>query len=93
MKAWGAVQDVEGSMITFMADPHAELTKALGTEMTAEGPISVLGAPRCKRQALYVDDGVIKAFEVAESPEDPAGDATPDATLVENMLTLIPDAA
>lgn len=91
MKAWGQNQGVEGSIITFMADTQGDLTKALGTEMTADGPISVLGAPRCKRHAVYVDDGVIKAFEVAEAPDDPAGDAKPDVTLVENMLTHIPD--
>jgi peroxiredoxin/glutaredoxin len=91
MKAWGQNQGVEGSIITFMADTQGDLTKALGAEMTADGPISVLGAPRCKRHALYVEDGSIKAFEIAEAPDDPAGDDKPDVTLVENMLTKIPD--
>jgi len=82
---------VEGSIITFFADTHADLTNALGTLMTAAGPKEVLGAPRCKRHAIYVEDGIIKAFEVAESEDDPAGDEMPDVTLVENMLTKIPD--
>lgn len=90
MKAWAATQNVEGSIITFMADTQGDLTKALGSEMTDPGPIGVLGGPRCKRQAIYVEDGVIKAFEIAEGPDDPAGDAKPDVTLVEHMLTLIP---
>jgi len=50
-----------------------------------------LGRPRCKRHAIYLDDGEIKAFEVAEAEDDPAGDDKPDVTLVENMLTHIPD--
>merc|ERR1719311_1380366 len=46
---------------------------------------------RCKRHALYVEDGVIRAFEVAEGPDDPAGDAKPDVTLAESMLSKVPD--
>lgn len=91
MKAWADNQGVTGSIVTFMADTQGDLTKALGTEMTHPGPIGVLGGPRCKRQAIYLDDGVIKAFEVSEGPDDPAGDDNPEATLVENMLTHIPD--
>eukprot|EP01083_Nonionella_stella_P307224 1079048_1 len=41
MQAWGKDQGIEGSMITFVADPAAELTKALGMEMTHAGPPSV----------------------------------------------------
>lgn len=91
MKAWAQHQGVEGSIITFMADTQGNLTKALGTEMTDNGPISKLGGPRCKRHAMYVEYGIIRAFEVAESPGDPAGDNKPDVTLVEHMLTHIPD--
>jgi len=93
MKAWAEDQGVGDSIITFMADTQGDLTKALGTTMTHPGPASVLGSPRCKRQAIYVDDGEIKAFEVAEAEDDPAGDDKPDVTLVENMLTHIPDMA
>merc|ERR1712048_798754 len=39
----------------------------------------------------YVEDGIIKAFEVCCDPNDPAGDDKPNKTLVENMLSLIPD--
>lgn len=91
MKAWAEDQGVTGSIITFMADTQGDLTKALGAEMTDPGPIGVLGGPRCKRHALYLDDGVVKAFEVAEGPDDPAGDDKPDVTLVEHMMTHVPD--
>mmetsp|Transcript_143233 Transcript_143233/g.266944 ORF Transcript_143233/g.266944 Transcript_143233/m.266944 type:complete len:210 (+) Transcript_143233:484-1113(+) len=91
MKAWGKDQGIEGSLITFMGDTQGDLTEALGVKMTHPGPTSVLGSPRCQRHALYVDDGVIKAFEVAASEDDPAGDDKPDVTLVENMLSKVPD--
>mmetsp|Transcript_95290 Transcript_95290/g.150701 ORF Transcript_95290/g.150701 Transcript_95290/m.150701 type:complete len:203 (-) Transcript_95290:199-807(-) len=91
MKAWAADQGVEGSIITFMADTQGDLSKALGARLHHAGPIRKLGWPRCKRHAIYVDDGIIKAFEVAEGPGDPAGDDVPDVTLVENMMTHIPD--
>ncbi len=39
--------------------------------MTAEGPIEVLGPGRCKRFAMHVVDGVIKAVNVSEFPDDP----------------------
>lgn len=91
MMAWGKNQCVEGSMITMMADTQGTLTKKLGVLMTHPGPTGVLGAPRCKRHALYVENGIIKAFEVAEGPDDPAGDAKPDVTLVESMLSKVPD--
>lgn len=40
-------------------------------ELTAEGPIEVLGPGRCKRFAMHVVNGVIKAVNVSESPDDP----------------------
>ena len=60
MKAWAADQFVDGSMITMLADTRREFTEALGMTMTHEGPLSVLGNLRCKRFALFVDNGVIK---------------------------------
>jgi len=91
MMAWGKNQGVEGSLITMMADTHGKLAEALGVQMTHPGPIGKLGAPRCQRHAIYVEDGIIKAFEVAATPDDPAGDAKPDVSLVDNMLTKVPD--
>jgi len=89
--AWGKNQCLEGSIITTMADTQGALTKALGVTMTHPGPCGKLGQPRCQRHAIYVEDGVIKAFEVAAYEDDPAGDSKPDVSLVENMLTKIPD--
>jgi glutaredoxin len=91
MLAWGKNQCIEGSMITMMSDTFGNLAKELGVLMTHPVPTGKMGTPRCKRHALYVEDGIIKAFEVAEGPDDPAGDAKPDVTLCENMLSKVPD--
>jgi glutaredoxin-related protein len=91
MMAWGKDQCVEGSLVTMMADTQGALTKALGVSMTHPGPIGVLGEPRCQRHAIYVEDGIIKAFEVSASPDDPAGDDNPEATCVDNMLSHVPE--
>merc|ERR1739844_8082 len=89
MQAWGKDQGIEGSMVTFVADPAATLTKALGMEMTRPGPPSVGIIGRCKRFALHVNDEEIKATVISEGPDDPAGDDDPSATLVENMLEVV----
>lgn len=91
MTAWAKDQGVEGSMITFMADTRSELTQALGVVLDHPGPMGVLGNPRSKRFAMFLDDGVIKAFNIAEKPDDPAGDAYPEPSCVEAMLEVIPD--
>ena len=59
----------------FVADKGSALTKALDMTLDASGPLADLGNPRCKRFALYVDNGVIKHVAVSETLEDPAGDA------------------
>eukprot|EP00908_Phaeocystis_cordata_P025124 Transcript_7579.p4 GENE.Transcript_7579~~Transcript_7579.p4 ORF type:complete len:120 (-),score=56.12 Transcript_7579:563-922(-) len=55
------------------------------------GPNNVLGyhTKRCKRTAIYVVDGVVKAMAISEAADDPAGDARPEASCIENMLELI----
>ena len=68
---WARDQGVEGSIVTFLADTRAELTKALGMEMTHPGPMEALGNLRCKRHAAIVVDGVITAFNVSEAEGDP----------------------
>jgi len=45
-----------------LADTRRELTEALGMVMDHPGPLGVLGNLRCKRFALFVDDGVIKVI-------------------------------
>lgn len=67
MEAWGKDQGIEGTIVKFFADPMSELTRALDLEMTAEGPMTVLGPGRCKRFAIIFEDGVAKAIGVSES--------------------------
>ena len=89
MQAWAADQKIEGSIVTFMADPAAELTKALDMEMTHPGPPSVGIIGRCKRFAIHAVDGDIKTVKISEAEGDPAGDDDPSATLAEGMLSAI----
>mmetsp|Transcript_8855 Transcript_8855/g.10254 ORF Transcript_8855/g.10254 Transcript_8855/m.10254 type:complete len:93 (+) Transcript_8855:386-664(+) len=86
MQAWAEDQGIDGSMISFVADPAAELTKALDMEMTHPGPPSVGIIGRCKRFAIHAVDGELKTVKVSEGPDDPAGDDDPSATLAEGML-------
>lgn len=75
MEAWAKDQKIAGTNITFIADTTSALTEALDMVLAAPGPMRDLGNPRCKRFALYVDNGVIKHVAVSESADDPAGDA------------------
>lgn len=75
MEAWAKDQKIAGTNITFVADKGSVLTKALDMTLDASGVVAALGNPRCKRFALYVDNGVIKHVAVSEGPEDPSGDA------------------
>jgi peroxiredoxin len=89
VQAWATDQKIEGSFITFMADPAGTLTKALDMEMTHAGPPSVGIIGRCKRFAIYAEDEEIKSVQVSEGPDDPAGDSDPSASLADNMLRVI----
>jgi len=80
MEGWAKDQKIEGSMISFMADTRSELTKALDLVLDAEPAMAVLGNPRCKRFAIVVDNGTIKALTVA------GGDVPDEATFAEAML-------
>ena len=80
MGAWAKDQKIEGSNISFIADPNSLVTKALGMELTAPGPCAKLGPQRCKRFAMYVDDGIVKVINVSEAPDDPAGDDRPESS-------------
>ena len=86
MGAWAQDQKIEGSNISFIADPNSLVTTALGMELTAPGPCAKLGPKRCKRFAMYVDDGVVKVINVSEAPDDPAGDDRPESSCIDNML-------
>jgi len=100
MTAWKKDMGLAGSdLIEFVADTDADLTVALGLVLTGdgkpygarEGPNNALGfhTKRCKRSAMYVVDGVVKVMQIAEAADDPAGDARPEVSCVENMLKLI----
>lgn len=89
MKAWAADQKIEGSVLTFMGDPYSSLTNALDMKLTHDGPIGKGLTNRCKRSALYLVDGVVKAKEISEKPDDPAGDDFPESTCAPNMLKVI----
>ena len=90
MMAWAEDQGVkEDSMVTLMGDPYGDLTSALGMEMTHAGPASVGITGRCKRFALYVENGVVKIVRVAEADDDPAGDDRPEVTLADAMVDAI----
>lgn len=89
MSAWEDDQGTDGSYISMMGDPAGELTDALDMKMTHPGPPSVGIIGRCKRHALFVDDGTVKVVKVSEGPDDPAGDDDPSATLAPAMLEAI----
>jgi len=93
MTGWKKDQGLAGSdLIEFVADTHAALTVGLDIVLTTHaGPAGVLGAHtmRCKRSSMFVDDGIIKVIQIAEGEDDPAGDAKPEASLIETMLPLI----
>mmetsp|Transcript_93186 Transcript_93186/g.290533 ORF Transcript_93186/g.290533 Transcript_93186/m.290533 type:complete len:95 (-) Transcript_93186:198-482(-) len=94
MKGWAKELGIDGSIITFMADPQCRLTRKLGMAMTHPGPRGVLGNVRCKRFILVVDKGEVKAVEVSEAEGDPAGDNEPEGdvtakTRVDHLLTLL----
>ncbi len=77
------------SMLQLMADPKGELTKALDMEMTHPGPTEKGLWGRCKRHAIYAVNGEIKAIQIAESADDPAGDKNPEPTLAQAMLDIV----
>lgn len=63
MKAWGEATGATAAGITMLADPHSELTKAVG--MAYDAPLAGLMA-RSKRYALYAEDGVVKVLHREE---------------------------
>ena len=95
MDAWSEDQMVAkaGGLITMMGDPSGSVTSALGMTLAHPGPMSKLGYARCKRFAMYIDNGVVKISKVSEAgpngEEDPAGDDFPEATLAPSMIAAI----
>jgi peroxiredoxin len=61
MKAWAEATDALGT-IDFLADPHAELAKAVGLDRDMD-----IGL-RFRRSAMLIEDGVVEAVFVEEAP-------------------------
>ena len=74
MKAWGDAQKIEGTFVTFVGDPHSDLTKSLDMTLDHPGPRSVGIINRCKRHVFLFEGGLARYAAIAESPDDPAGD-------------------
>ena len=77
MMNWAKSSKTGLSMLTFLGDPNSEFTRATDLELTDPRPIAVLGPGRCKRFAMHVVDGIIKAVNVSETEDDPTGDDSP----------------
>jgi len=60
---------VRAGQVHVLADPHLELTKALGVVMEAQDK---LGTDRCKRFSAVIVDNTFKACPVACTPACPA---------------------
>ena len=80
MQAWGESQHVPAGM-RMLADGNADFTRALGLEMDASGYGMGL---RCKRFALYAEDGVVKQLFVEAPGEFRVSSA-------EHVLANLPD--
>jgi len=89
MEAWAKDQKTGLSLLQLMGDPKGDLTKALDMELTHPGPAGVGLYGRCKRFAIYAVNGEIKAINIAEAEDDPAGDERPESTLADAMLEAI----
>ena len=79
MKAWGESTGATAGGITFLADADSSFTKAIGQEFS----VPHLGfADRCKRFALYAEDGVVKVLNQGQETsacEISGGEAMLDA--------------
>jgi len=90
MDAWSMDMGVDKqSFVTLMGDPSAVFTKTISMEMIHPGPYAAGIIGRCKRFAMYVEDGVVKVLNVSEGPDDPAGDGDPEASLAPSMIKAI----
>lgn len=65
LSAWAKATGAVGK-ITFLSDGNGKFTKALGLEF--DGSASNLGI-RSQRYSMIVDDGVVKALNIEETPK------------------------
>ena len=89
MQSWAKDQKASVGLLKLYGDPYGELTKALDMELTDPGPVGKGLVGRCKRFAMHVVNGEIKAIRISEKPDDPAGDSDPSLTLADSMLEII----
>lgn len=90
MEAWAKDQKVIDTHVTFYSDPYGDFTKHFDMVMTHPGPVGKGLVGRCKRYALYIDDGEVKYQALAEDPDfDPAGDEFPEKCMPEQMIAAI----
>jgi glutaredoxin/glutathione-dependent peroxiredoxin len=66
LKAWALATGADGK-ITFLADGNANFTKALGLDF--DGSVKNLGT-RSKRYAMLVEDGIVKALHIEDTPSN-----------------------
>ena len=86
MTAWQKDQGADESLLTFYGDPSGALTKALGMVLDHPGPQGKGLFGRTKRFAAIVKNGVVKALEISERPDDPAGADYPGSSCAPSML-------
>lgn len=65
MGAWATDTGADAAGLTFLSDADGAFTKAMGMNFDAP-PAGLFG--RSKRYAMLVDNGIITALEVEESP-------------------------
>ena len=65
MKAWGEATGADEAGIAMLGDAEGAFTKAIGMDFAAP-PAGLIG--RSKRYAMVVEDGVVAALHVEESP-------------------------
>lgn len=79
MRAWAETTQAK-DRILFLADGNADFTKAVGLDMDMSG--GGMGV-RSKRYAMLVEDGVVKALNVEDSP------GRAEASSAESMLAAL----
>mmetsp|Transcript_20280 Transcript_20280/g.58216 ORF Transcript_20280/g.58216 Transcript_20280/m.58216 type:complete len:221 (+) Transcript_20280:97-759(+) len=83
---WNKKMKPEGSLLTFLADPHAELMDALGTKKFDEQfeKQGILG--RSKPFVMYVEGCIVKHFEIGyDTSGDPNIDAASAMRIIEKV--------
>ena len=80
MSAWEKSTGADAAGITSVTDPTSAFTKAIGMDFDAP-PVGFIA--RCKRHAMYVEDGVVKVLHVDDNP------GTCDLSAGESMVDAI----